>query len=201
VEINEFLSSLTEPNDQVSGILEIPAYSLQFSGADAAAIRNSLAATGRFSIAQGKFAALDFSSSIQRALSVASALLQPKSPETRPAAGSTAFSTLSGGIRIAGGRIELEALDLQSPSLGLTGSGTIGFDHTLQFALEARVKNELADVVTRLTRREGAAQAAIPVDVSGTIEAPRIRPDAAKLMPGTVKGAVDSIRRLFNRKK
>ncbi|MSV28396.1 MAG: AsmA family protein [Bryobacterales bacterium] len=200
VEINEFLNSLTEPNDKVSGILEISPYSLQFRGGDADALRNSLNGTAKFSITQGKFAALDFSSSIQRATSVASALLQPKTSEAQPAAGSTAFSTVSGEMKIAAARIELDSLNLESPSLGLTGHGTIGFDHSLQFSLEARMKSDLADLMSRLTKREDVSQTGIPVEVSGTIEVPRIRPNVAKLMPGTVKGAVDSLRKLFNRK-
>ena len=200
VEINEFLNSLTESNDKVSGILEISPYSLQFSGGDAAAIRNSLNGTAKFSIAQGKFAALDFSSSIQRATSLASALLQPKISEEKPADGSTAFSTLSGEMKIAAARIEFDSIGLESPSLGFTGHGTIGFDQSLQFSLEVRMKSNLADVMSRLTKREDVSQTALPVEVSGTIEAPRIRPNVAKLMPGTVKGAVESLRRLFNRK-
>ncbi len=201
VEIDEFLNSLTEPNDKVSGILEVSSYSLRFSGSDAAAIQNSLNGTARFAVAQGRFAALDFSTSIQRALNVASALLQPQSPVAQPAAGSTAFTTLSGDMKIGSARIQLDSINLESPSLGLTGRGSIGFDHTLQFALVARMRSGLADVVTRLTGREDISRTGIPVELTGTIEQPRIRPSAGKLTPGTMNDAVDSIRRLFNRKK
>lgn len=126
VDVNALLGSFTaEGGGRIYGVLDIPAYTLQFTGRTAREIGNSLDGTARLSVTKGNIAVLDLAGSIQQGAS---------------AAGITPFTTLTGELNVHQGRLELSAIAFDSPALKFTGNGTIGFDHSMHFDLSARVR-------------------------------------------------------------
>lgn len=181
VDINAMLSSLTEPNDKIHGTVEIPAYTLHFAGRNAEELRNSLRGSGKLSIGDGRIAALDLLASIQSAL----AALLSRAEKTD---GSTRFQTLTADMEIGEGQLRLSGIDLNGPALAATGQGAIGFDQSLQF-----------DLAARLTA--SPFKAAIPVQVSGAVDKPHVRPDVKKLAGGAARDTVDGIMKLFRKRR
>jgi len=185
VEIDQMLSSLTEASGKVFGVLEVPSYSIQFAGRNADAMRDSLSGTARLSITKGRIAALDLLASIQQAL-------EGSREETSGAKGETPFSSLVADLRVGDRRLDLSGIVLDSPALGLTGKGTIGFDQTLGFDLEARVSGPLAALVTRVARLSPGTETKLPVVLTGTVDAPKVRPNVRALATRGARGLVES---------
>ncbi len=138
---------------RIYGILDVPAYTVRFAGT-----ADSLDATARFSLTNGRIAALDMPASIQQAAASAQS-------SCAGAAGSTAFSTLTGNLSVTQARLDLSAIAFNGPALKFTGDGAIGFDHSLHFDLSASVAGRQAS---------GDREAALPIVMAGTLDAPRI---------------------------
>jgi len=185
VEINQMLSSLTEANEKIFGMLEAPSYSIQFAGRSADEIRDSLDGSARLSITKGRIAALDLLTSIRRAL-------EGSQQEVAGAKGSTPFSSFLADLRIGQRRLDLSGIVLDSPALGLTGNGSIGFDGTLKFNLEAAVSGELGAMVTRVVRGSPGSETKLPVVLTGTLDSPKVRPDVRALATRGARGLVES---------
>ena len=185
VEINQMLSSLTEANEKIFGVLEAPSYSIQFAGRSADQMRDSLSGSARLSITKGRIAALDLLASIRRAL-------EASQQETPGAKGSTPFSSLVADLRIEQRRLDLSGIVLDSPALGLTGKGSIGFDQTLRFDLEAAVSGELGAMVTRVVRGSLGPETKLPVALTGTLDSPKVRPNVRALATRGARGLVES---------
>jgi len=83
-----------------------------------------LAGAGTFAIRNGSFPGLDMKNGLVRA----ARLVQPNIP-----AGPTSFSYFGGDARIAGERIYSTALRLDGNNLQATGTGSVGFDGTLDY--------------------------------------------------------------------
>jgi uncharacterized protein involved in outer membrane biogenesis len=184
-EINQILSSLTEANEKVFGVLEAPSYSIQFAGRKAEQLRDSLNGSTRLSITKGRIAALDLLASIRRAL-------ESSQQETPGAEGSTPFSSFAADLQIGQRKLDLSGIVLDGPALSLTGNGSIGFDGALGFNLEAPVSGELGAMVTRLARVSPGSEAKLPVVVTGTVESPKVRPNVRALAGRGVRGLVES---------
>lgn len=192
VEINELLSNLTTAEGKIQGRLEVPSYSVRFAGKDADEIRNSLDGSGKLSVREGRIAALDLLASIQNALG------SPRQEAVAGAKGATPFTSLTTDLSLGQRKLGLSQIVLDSPALRVTGAGAIGFDHTLNFNLDARVTGGLAQVVNRLARRDQAGEASVPLVVGGTIDSPQVRPSVSRLATGFAEGLVNS---LFKKKK
>ncbi len=193
VDINTLLSSLTADGaGKIYGIAEIPTYMLQFSGKTADQMRNSLSGTAKLSVSKGRIAMLDMLGSIQRALdSMQSA--------GASSAGNTPFTTLTSDLSVGQARLDLSTIVFDSPALKFTGNGAIGFDHSMNFDLNAQVTGGLANMVNRLTRQASSGETtSLPLTVSGTLDHPQVRPNAKKLATGAVQGLFQS---LFNKQQ
>jgi hypothetical protein len=81
---------------------------------------------------------------------------------------------------------------LDSPALGLTGKGSIGFDGTLGFDLEAAISGELGTMVTRVVRGSPGSETKLPVLLTGTLDAPKVRPNVRALATRGARGLVGS---------
>jgi hypothetical protein len=185
VEINQILSSLTEANEKVFGVLEAPSYSIQFAGRSAAEIRDSWKGNARLSITKGRIAALDLLASIRRAL-------EGSQQEAPGAEGSTPFSSLAADLQVGQRRLDLSGIVLDSPALGLTGQGSVGFDGSLNFNLETPVSGQLASLVTRVVPARPGSETKLPVVVTGTVDSPRVRPNVRALAGRGARGLVES---------
>ena len=186
VDINELLSAFTTASGKMYGLLAVPSFSLQFSGKDAEQMKNSLHGNGRLSMTQGKIGALDLLATIERALG-------QTNQDTDATKGATPFNTLSADLTVGQQRIDVGNLALDGPALRAEGSGVIGFDQSLNFNLTTHVAGNLARLVNTATfQRQQSNTADLPITVTGTAESPRVRPSIKKIVPGAVKGLVDS---------
>jgi len=189
VDINELVSSVTVANGKIYGTLEIPSYSLQFAGNNAAQVRNSLHGSGKLSVTQGRIAALDLLSSIQEGLQNPQQLLEGKR-------GATPFTTLVAGMNVGESKLNLDGIRLESPALEVTGRGFIDFNQNMNFELVAHTQGGATQMLNKVAGLQ--AGGSIPVSVTGTVETPRVRPSVGKIVQNAAKGLLDSF---FNKKK
>lgn len=183
VDINEILSSLTSSEGKIYGQLEMP-YSLDFSGKNADEIRNSLHGMGKLSITQGRIAALDLLATIQQVALHPEQALEGKR-------GGTPFTSLSSDLTVAQQKMNIGAFDLESPALRVTGQGVVDFDHNLNFDLVAHTSGDLAQLVSRIS---GPAQGGgLPLSITGTVDAPKVRPKMGKVISNVAGGLLDSL--------
>jgi uncharacterized protein involved in outer membrane biogenesis len=185
VDINQLLSSLASADNKIQGVLAIPSFSLQFAGKNANQIRNSLRGSGKLSITQGRLAALDLVASLERALG--------QSQQATPgASGTTPFNTLAADLTIGQSKIDCANVVLDGPALRASGHGTIGFDESLNFELNAQVTGALARLVNTASLRAQSDSAELPFTITGAVGAVKVRPAIRKMATDTVKGLVDS---------
>lgn len=193
IDINEFLSCFTSASDKVYGKLSMPSSSLQFSGENADAILKSLSGTAKMTVDQGRLSVLDLPATLQRALRA-----QDTTDGTK---GVTPFTTLSAGLSIAQSRMNVEDLALDAPGLRITGNGVIGFDQSINFALQAHVTGSIAELVNTGPFRVPSALAAdVPLTVTGTVESPRVRPQIGKMAKDAVREAAHGLLQQFLKK-
>jgi uncharacterized protein involved in outer membrane biogenesis len=186
VDINELLSSFTSSSGKIYGTLAMPSFTLQFAGKNADEMKNSLHGNGKLAVTQGKLGALDLLATIERALG-------QTQQDTAGAQGTTPFNTLSADLTIGQARMEVANLLLDGPALRADGSGVIGFDQNLNFNLTTHLSGGVARLVNTATFQQASNDKAdLPLTVSGTVEAPRVRPSLKKMAPTVVKGLLDS---------
>jgi uncharacterized protein involved in outer membrane biogenesis len=188
VDINELLSSVTAADGKIYGLLEIP-YSLQLAGKNADEIRNSLRGTGKLSVTQGRIAALDLLATIQQVTLHPEQMLEGKR-------GATPFSSLGADLNIGQSKLNVDGLALESPALRLNGRGVIDFDHNLNFDLVAHTSGDLAQLMNKISRP--GQDSGLPLTVTGTVDAPKVRPKAGKIVSDVAGSLLDSF---FKKKK
>jgi uncharacterized protein involved in outer membrane biogenesis len=198
VQVSEMLAAFTSSTDAIFGLAEIPSYEIQFAGADADEIRNSLDGRAQIRLEEGRIAIFDLLGTIDRH---AKKMLTGE----EPAAGETNFTRFATDVTVANRRMTFTNLALESAAAVINGQGVVTFDQELQFDLAALVSGALAQSLTRLTG--GASQTVqVPVRVGGTVDSPRVQVDLGRLVKEQVKeqvmektkGLLDSI---FNRKQ
>jgi AsmA-like C-terminal region/AsmA family len=137
----------------------------------------ALTGAGTFAIRNGSFPGLD----VKNGLAEAAQLLRTNIP-----AGPTRFSYFGGDARIARERVSSSALRLDGENLQATGSGTIGFDGSLNYrgtgvtslATEATppaagpVPSAAGVLGNYLPSAAGARPASIPFTLTGTVGKP-----------------------------
>ncbi|PYT22266.1 MAG: hypothetical protein DMG57_35845 [Acidobacteria bacterium] len=183
VDINELVSSVTVANGKIYGTLEIPSYSLQFAGNNAAQVRNSLHGSGKLSVTEGRIAALDLLSSIQQGVEHPQDLIAGKK-------GATPFTTLAAGMNVGESKLNLDGIQLESPALRVTGKGFIDFDQSMNFELVAQTQGGAGQMLNKVAGFQ--AGAGIPVSVTGTVESPKVRPSVGKIVQKAAQGLLDS---------
>jgi len=166
LDVNQALSATTTMKNVLLGTGRVSA-DVTGSGMSQAAIEKSLAGTVQFALENGDVRNLPVQASINRALGL-----------TSGGAGDTKFQSLSGTAMIAGAQARTNDLALRAGDFSLIGTGTFGFDQSLDFHLEARLSAAksapLARIpfVKRLENSSGEIQ--LPVKVTGTVAAPMI---------------------------
>ncbi|GAB4373224.1 MAG: hypothetical protein Kow00128_22620 [Deltaproteobacteria bacterium] len=108
----------------------------------------------------------------------------------------TPFKELSADFRIAGGKIESDALRIVSDRMGLDGEASLGFDRTIEFRGILRLPKALAGRAGGttgkfLTGADGGVE--IPLVVSGPVTGPAIAIDAETLSKGLAQGMLRGI--------
>jgi hypothetical protein len=137
-------------------------------------MRRSLAGTGRIEVTKGRLQALDLIGSIENTLNRSS-----------QSAGKTEFTTLKSSLTIANEQMQVSDLALDSPAGRVGGNGTIGFDEALRFRLDAQVVGRIAELLGRRSSDGQPAMASVPIEVSGSVSDPVVRPNVGKLAVST----------------
>jgi uncharacterized protein involved in outer membrane biogenesis len=174
VDINELVSAVTPTSGKIYGVLEIPSYSLDFAGANADQVRNSLHGAGKLSVTQGRLSALDLLAHIKNAIE------HPQELFTG-AKGDTPFTTLVADMNVALSKLNLEGIALDSPALRVTGKGFIALDQAINFELAAHLLGGGTSALSQIAAG-GSAGGGIPVSVTGTVESPQVRPNIGKMV-------------------
>jgi AsmA protein len=156
------------------------------SGADSAALLRTLTGTLEFHVDDGALEGADLWYEIRRAR----ALLKKQSPPERSGPERTAFTAISASGTLSNGVLSSDDLKVAMRYLQVTGHGTADLPaSTLDYHLDA--------TVLRIPEEGAAAEAQdivglrIPVLVTGTFAAPKVRPDVSALLKARVQQEID----------
>ncbi len=187
VKVNQMLSAFTAAKDELFGEMTVKRYDLSFSGSDADHIVKSLNGSGRIDLTNGKLAAFDAVATIEQHLDKVLG-------GNQAASGATTFVRFGTDFEIRNERIYMPDLLLENDAARIGGAGSLGFDQSLDFDLSSLISGPLATTLGGRPNAEGVIQAAVPLDVSGTLSDPKVLPDLKRL---AVQTAVDQAKGLL----
>lgn len=194
-DINQLLNAFTGTRDKLFGTAQIPDLQISFAGGDSDELFNSLAGRGTLTMEKGRIAALDIFNSV---MTQAQKML---SGETAAASGDTQFVRLFSRWQISNRRLQMNDILLESGASSLSGEGFLTFDHALNFDLRTTITGPVAAKLGGKPNSEGVPAAQIPVKLSGTLEAPKVRPDIRQAAKQQVQERVtDLLDSLFKKK-
>jgi AsmA protein len=149
------------------------------SGADSAALLRTLNGTLEFHVDDGALEGADLWYEIRRAR----ALLKKQSPPERSGPERTAFTAISASGTLSNGVLSSDDLKVAMRYLQVTGHGTLDYhlDATVLRIPEEGAAAEAQDIVGLR----------IPVLVTGTFAAPKVRPDVSALLKARVQQEID----------
>ncbi|RFF30009.1 AsmA family protein [Wenzhouxiangella sediminis] len=154
---------------------------LRFSGFSPEQILASLDGNGDFAIADGVLQGVDLQALIDQELTT-----DNLGNIARTFGGETHFRTLSGGLRIEDGVIELPGVDLAAAGYAATGQGRIDLGaNRVDYALALDLGEELTRKLPGALRR--ATQGRIPLSISGELTRPTVSVDLAALAEGAIR--------------
>jgi len=136
----------------------------RMSAKAAGKLADNLAVDSQFKIENGVLHGVDL-------LKVASLLLKSGT------GGETKFDTFTGNAQVRGKQYKLSNLNVQSGLIGATGQVTVAPNKNLSGEVKVEVKNS-------------AKMVAIPMNVSGTLDSPKVFPTKAALIGGALGTAV-----------
>jgi hypothetical protein len=194
LDIDQFLRAFAGAGNRVSGELLLRSYELRFGGRDAAGFRQSLNGQAELTVVRGRLRALDLVAAIRRAA-------ERTGLEEASRLGDTEFTTLNTSLTLAGGRIQASNLIIEGPALGANGSGEIGAGGELDFRLTTLVRGPVAQLLEQRPVGSQPAEAAVPVEITGTIEAPRVMPNVKAMAVATgLQYLQDLVKKRFGKK-
>lgn len=154
---------------------------LSFRGLSAEQMLGSLDGSGNFAVARGVLQGVDLQALIDEELTS-----DNLGNIARVFGGETQFQTLSGGLRIEDGVLELPSMDLAAAGYAATGQGRIDLGAgQVDYALALDLGEELTQKLPGALRR--ATDGRIPLSISGELAAPKVRVDLASLAEGVVR--------------
>jgi uncharacterized protein involved in outer membrane biogenesis len=192
LDVGAALAGMTQVKDKLTGSAKVTA-NVTGAGSDAAAVERSLAGTVQLDMVNGIIHGMPILARLNSALGASAGGAAAKSDDTP-------FQALHGTARIANGRAQLTNLHVTTGEVNLAGSGTVGFDHTVDLSLVAQlsaaaanaaaaslggITSRLGDVVEHLQSSHGTI--AVPVTVTGTLAAPKIGVDVGALAKAQVQ--------------
>lgn len=158
--------------DKVTGVLAISSV-LTASGNSGDALAKSLAGNGKLIIDNGNYNGFDLGYQVRRAHAMINQ--KPMPQETKPA--HTYFGHLTSSFNLSNAVISTKDLDVRAPDFYATGQGSVNLNsQALNFRLNAYTPNDKNFFV--------------PVDITGTLANPEIRPDVSSLVHHVVEGAI-----------
>jgi AsmA protein len=173
VQVGQLLTDLADV-EELQGLV-VAKVDLTGSGVTDADLRESLAGTISFELAEGVYKGLDIWHEIRKARARIKG--EPVPARTGPA--QTPITSLNFGGQVADGVLRSDRLVAQIPFLRVTGKGSLGLaEETLDYRFKARVLQtpEFPDG-ERLNDLEGLS---IPLNIRGTVADPKIGVDLAE---------------------
>lgn len=174
------LASLLTGQSPVDGEGEFT-LDLRFSGFSPEQILASLDGSGDFAIAEGVLQGVDLQALIDQELTS-----DNLGNIARAFGGQTQFRTLSGGLRIEDGVVELPSVDLAAAGYAATGQGRIDLGaNRIDYALALDLGEALTQKLPGALRR--ATNGRIPLSIAGDLTRPTVRVDLAALAEGAIR--------------
>jgi AsmA protein len=159
----------------------------QATGADTAALLRTLTGTLDFHVDNGAFEGTDLWYEIRRAR----ALLKQQSIPQRTGPERTAFTAVSATGRITNGVVANDDLVAALQYLQVKGRGTADIGAgTLDYHLDVAVM-KIPDEGSDAAEMKDMVGLSVPVVVTGTFSAPKLRPDVAGLVKARVQQEID----------
>lgn len=157
------------------------------SGVDTAALLHTLTGTLDFHVDNGAFEGTDLWYEIRRAR----ALLQQQPIPARTGPEHTAFTAVSATGRITNGVVASDDLLAALQYLQVKGRGTADIAAgTIDYRLDVAVM-KIPEEGSGSTDMKDMVGLSVPVEVSGTFGAPKVRPDVAALVKARVQQEID----------
>ncbi len=179
IRVAELVSMLTgqSPVDGQGNV----AMDVRFSGFSPQAMLSSLNGRGDFSLDEGVLKGLNIEALIDQELTTSNL-----GSIARAFGGETRFKSLTGGMRIENGVVELPDVNLSAAGYGATGQGRIDLganqvDYALMLDLGDELTARLPDSLRRVT------DGRIPLSVAGELTRPTVSVDLASIAEGAVR--------------
>ncbi|MEL6302680.1 MAG: AsmA family protein [Pseudomonadota bacterium] len=182
------LASLLFERDNVEGRLD-GKFELAGRGVMLSELRSSLDGNVAMTLSDGALVGTDLWYEIRRAR----ATFERETPPPAPADPRTEFSTLRGTAVVSDGVAKNDDFFAEIPFLQMNGAGTVNLaEGTVDYDLDARVL-ERPEFLSGATPEELDAytEAVIPLEITGELADPAIRPDIERLARNAVKEKVD----------
>jgi AsmA protein len=157
---------------------------VRFRGFDPQQMLGSLNGNGDFAIAEGVLQGVDLKALIEQELTT-----DNLASISRAFGGETRFNTLSGGLSIEGGVVELPDLNMAAAGYAASGSGRMDLAAGMvDYRLELDLGEELTARLPRALRR--ATEGRIPLAISGELMRPTVTVDLASIAEKAVRDEV-----------
>lgn len=183
--------------DNVSGTIA-GSFQLSGSGNDLDEIRSDLDGDMAFQLADGAWEGTD----IWHQLRSARALFRGEQPPEARNPPRTEFTSVVATGTVTDGLFRNEDLLAELPFLQLTGNGTVDLVQAeVDYSLQARVleQPEFVNAASQ-AELEDFTEAVIPLQITGELASPRIRPDIDGMLKAEVEKAVDEKREEIERR-
>jgi len=188
VEVNEFLSTFTTARDNIYGTLAMTSLTLKFAGSNGDDLANSLSGGGNLSITNGRLHIIDFLGLVKKVIF---------KTEPAPGGANTPFSSFTSDITIGGKKISAANITMDGPTIGMTGSGAVSFDHSIDFDVVAKIKSLGKIGPLQLP----PINASVPLSITGTLESPKVTPKIGQGVKSVAGGLVRDVESVIRRKK
>jgi AsmA protein len=152
------------------------------SGSDA--LIRSLNGRVSADVAGGAMEGLDLWFEINRAM----ALIRKQPMPTGSSSGRTKFDVFKVSADLTNGIATTRDLNVTSQNLRVTGQGT---SNLVSGAIDYRVKATILESAATHTAAPAASLVEIPLDVTGTLSAPRVQPDLEGLAKARIQQEID----------
>jgi AsmA protein len=174
------LASMLTGQSPVDGSGDV-SMDIRFSGFTPQAMLSSLNGSGNFAVAEGVLQGVDLQALIDQELTA-----DNLGNIARSFGGETRFRTLSGGMRIEDGVVELPDMNLSAAGYGATGQGRIDLGAgQVDYALMLDLGEELTAQLPGALRRSTGGR--IPLTIAGDLTRPTVRVDLAAMAEGVVR--------------
>jgi uncharacterized protein involved in outer membrane biogenesis len=175
IDVNEFLTAFANSPGQLYGTLTMPSFQFQAAGADSAAIQKSLRGTGSVSLSNGRIPSMDMVGSVLNSIN------------KQGGGKSTEFAAMNTNFSIADEKLNLQSISMNGPGLKATGNGVVGFNESLRASISA----EMTGNVAALMGKAPGAPAVVPIEISGTVSKPIVKPNTRSLVTQSATSLVD----------